>query len=735
MNYSAIAYLSAAAALLSFPLYAHADDEEETTDLDEFVVVATPNLVSSDGATLTYNVTDDPEASSSNILDILRKVPGVSVDAEDNVKVNGQSSFKILLNGREDPMLKGDIKTVLKSLPAATIRKIEVISEPGAKYEAEGVGGILNIVTDRSRSLSGFMTQLGVWANAYNVGGYVNGRTKIRNVMLDANVSYNNGRVWPRSQKSEKVTDYLGDMTGNRLTTSQKNKSGWDYTGVNLNMSWEPDTLNLFTLSANYGYNSWNNHGYDNHLMTFEDTRLWSLNRDFTSSGRYNGVGVTGSYQHNFNRDDNNLVLSYEFDYGNSDYATTYYLMEASGAVSETPYSSNKADVASPSHIIQLDYSNKFSPKHLLEAGAKANLNTNRSFNDLRYGDSEATATVDEASTVKLSQPKNIYAVYGSYTGSFDKWSVKAGLRYEHTYLGLRYKIGDYSDFTSRLNDLVPNTAVSYNITSGSSLRLAYQMRISRPDISQLNPFVNDLTPGTISYGNPDLKSEKGHTVSLAYSNYDHPFTGGVKVSYRYVSNGVNDVLFVRDGVINSTFANIGRYNNFMLDANFDWKILQDLQWGCYLSTSYMDMRAESEMLTAKNHGWQTTFDTNVSYTLPAKWRLSGYFGLFTPWIDLQGRGKNTTHYYGVGASKSWFKDDALTLSVSVANFIDPIRHVGFTQDDETLRFRYEGRYNNWNAGVSLTFKFGGLTASVKRTAANIEKEEKSSSGGNKGGN
>lgn len=85
------------------------------TDLEDFVIVQQKKLVESDGAKLTYNVTEDPESGSSNILEILRKVPGVTVDAEDNVKVNGQSSFKILMNNREDPMLKGDLKTVLKS--------------------------------------------------------------------------------------------------------------------------------------------------------------------------------------------------------------------------------------------------------------------------------------------------------------------------------------------------------------------------------------------------------------------------------------------------------------------------------------------------------------------------------------------------------------------------------------------------------------------------------------------
>lgn len=134
--------------------------------LDDIVVTGTKKLIKSDGATLTYSVEEDPEAATNSTLEILRKVPGVTVDANDDIKVNGQSSFKIYLNGREDPMLKGDVKTILKSMPAATIKRIEVISEPGAKYEAEGTGGILNIVTITKQSLSGYLTNLNFYFRA-----------------------------------------------------------------------------------------------------------------------------------------------------------------------------------------------------------------------------------------------------------------------------------------------------------------------------------------------------------------------------------------------------------------------------------------------------------------------------------------------------------------------------------------------------------------------------------------
>ncbi len=703
-------------------------DEAQFAELDELVVVQRQKLIQNDGATLTYNVSEDPASASSNTLDILRKVPGVTVDAEDNVKVKGQSSFKILLNGREDPMLKGDIKTVLKSLPASTIKKIEVISEPGAKYEAEGVGGILNIVTDRSRTLSGFMTQISGWANPFSAGGSVNGRTKLNKVMLDATVSYNNGRLLRRKNTSTTTSEALDDSPNHLMITDRKSVGGWDYTGVNLQMSWEPDTLNLFTLSANYSYNGWDSDVNERRSQFgLDETLLWDLSRKVDQKGHYQGLGLQASYQHNFGRDDHNIVASYEYDAGWMGNRERYFLEQLSGILAESPYSGNRNWSRYGWHIIQLDYANRFSPKHLLESGAKINLNDNSSVTRPYAGESEDEAVEDKARVVGLKQLKDIYALYASYTGSFGNWSVKGGLRYEHTRMGARYKIGDYTDFTTRLNDIVPNAAISYNLASASSLRLAYQMRISRPGIQVIDPYVNTLTPGVISYGNPDLKSEIGHTVSFSYSNYGGKLGGTAQLSYRYSDNSLTDIMFMKDNLVNVTYANIGISHMAMLDLSGDWNITDAFRWSLYASGSYSYMKADSEMLRQTAAGWQTNVGTNLNYTLPKSLRLSAYGGFWTPWIDLQSRGTQTGYYYGLGASKSWLKDDALTLQLSAHNFLPAYRTSGHKQVDETLKITSNYRYAQWQVGVSISYRFGGLTASVKQTAASIEKEASSS--------
>lgn len=695
------------------------------TDLEDFVIVQQKKLVESDGAKLTYNVTEDPEAGSSNILEILRKVPGVTVDAEDNVKVNGQSSFKILMNNREDPMLKGDLKTVLKSIPASSIKKIEVISEPGAKYEAEGVGGILNIVTDRKQNLSGFMTQLSGWVNAWQAGGYVNSRFKANKVMLDATVNYNNGNIWPRWSTSDREQEDLTGGPNHLMRSHSRFKSGWDYVGANFNMSWEPDTLNLFTLSGYYSFNSWGNDSRENRTMYGNDMLvLWNMNRNGRNRGRYNGFGFSASYQHTFGREDHTLVASYEYDLGHNNHFNDYVTEAIEGEITEAPWSRSNELNNYGTHVFQIDYSNRLNKHNLIEAGAKMNLNPTDADTRPYFGTGPDDAVMNESLRVKLSQFKDIYAAYASWSGTFDKWNLKTGLRYEHTRMGLKYKIGEYPDFTTRLNDVVPNAAVSYNITQGSSLRAAYQMRISRPSLWRLNPYVNVMTPGQISYGNPDLKSEKGHNVSLAYSNYDgSKITGGAKINYRYVDNMVNDIIFMKDNVMNSTYANIGKSHTVSLDLNGDWNIIPDLRWSVYVSTSYTHMMANSDMLKAKRCGWQFYGNTNINYKLPCKVRLSAYGGFYTPWIDLQSRGSQNGYYYGIGASRAFLKDDALNISVNAGNFLPTHRTNGYTQSDETVRFTSHNRYSQWNVGLNISYKFGGLKASVKKTAANIEKE------------
>lgn len=142
------------------------------------MVVADKPLVQSDGTKLSYNMEEDPSARGNTLLDALRKVPMVSIDGEDKIRINGQSNFKIYVNGKEDPSLSANYDKIFKAMPADAVVKVEVITEPGAKYDAEGTAGILNLITVSKNTTDGYSGSLSASMSKSASGGSFYGRMK-----------------------------------------------------------------------------------------------------------------------------------------------------------------------------------------------------------------------------------------------------------------------------------------------------------------------------------------------------------------------------------------------------------------------------------------------------------------------------------------------------------------------------------------------------------------------------
>ena len=696
--------------------------------LSELVVTARKKLVQSDGATLTYNVEEDPEAGINSTIEMLRKVPMVTVDAEDNIKINGDSNFKILINGKEDPMLSGDVKTILKSMPAATIKKIEVITEPGAKYDAEGTGGILNIVTTGKQSLDGYLANVSARVSNSNFGGSFYGRGKINKVTASANVNYSNSIDQGYTITGNTILENLTEDTNRYQISDSRMKNKFNYTGANLNISWEPDTLNLITIQGNVGKTGFGQISHENVSMkNMEMLPVWELKRDNNSDYKNLWAGANASFQHTFHKIGHFLVASYIFGYGNSNSDQTTFTFNNNGYTDDYPWRLQKSMGHDYRHTFQLDYVNPLSAKSTIEAGLKGNWRKNSNTNSPFYGNSESDMALDETERIEVSQFQDILAAYVSFTGNFGKWNTRAGIRYEYTRMGLDYKIGDYQDFTSTLNDIVPNLALSYKIKDAANLRLAYQMRIARPEISQLNPYKNTMEINKVSYGNPNLESEKSNSISLTYSNYGGRLGGSLGISYDRVDNMITDYSFIEDNILNSTFANIGHRQVFSGNLNLQWSVISMFNVGVFVSGRYTDLKADSPELQAKNHGWTGNFNLNADYTFPFKLRLSAYGGGGTGWINLQGKGGGYS-YYGLSLSRSFLKNDMMTITASGSNFITPYRSFSNTSQSETFYSRSEYRFRQWSVNLGISFKFGSLKTDVKRTGAEIEMMEGSGS-------
>lgn len=708
-------------------------------ELDEVVVVSRRDLIRSDGAKLTYDMEKDPDSGAKTVLEMLRRVPMVSVDGEDNIKVKGQSNFKIYVNGKPDPMLSSDPKSILKAMPASSIKRIEVITDPGAKYEAEGTGGILNIITVTKQRTEGYSgnVRAGMSNRGYNGSVYLRG--KYRNVTAAVSANGNNRRVMqPHTYGNYERENLTSDKNRfYRIRARQNNK--YSYTGAGLDLSWEPDTLNLFTFTARYS------HSYDASvsdqtlsMWSVDNEPQWSYNSRILTHQDRRGLTSSLSYQHTFpNNTLHFLALTYQFDYNwaprESNTSSSDYINFPG---TEDPFNRHLTNSYMGHHTLQIDYSLPlFADRHTLETGAKAVIRSNRM--------NESTALSDNGEVfnrshyIGLTQHNDVYAAYLSYSATFGHFSTRAGVRYEHTRLGIDYKkledVADYKDFSNRLNDWVPNASLTYNITDASNLRVAYSIRIRRPSVSQLNPFVNDLTYGYLDYGNPNLTSEKLHNVELKYSNYGGKVSGEFSLDYYQSDNSINEFQFMQDGVLHTTYANTGKYRSFSLGAYGEFRPNDKLGGSIWVGTSYENYKAKS-LGNLSNHGWQTNVNLNFDYTLPCKLRFDLYGGLWTPWISLQDKADKTGYYYGLNMSRGFLKDDKLRLSLGLSTLLPVNQTYAYTTTAPNSRIKQSGYYKQWWLSVSVTYKFGSLKSNVKQTHVKLDNNDISTGGGNKGG-
>lgn len=706
--------------------------------LDELVVTGERPVLQSDGAKTTYNVADDPGASASNVLDMLKKVPLVSVDGDGKVKLKGQSNFKFQINGLDNPMLSQYADQVLKAMPATSVMKIEVITEPGAREDAEGGAGIINIVLLRRQEQNGLMGNIN--ANASNrdagIGAYA--ITKRDKVTLSANVNYQRS-IDATVSTSETDTRYYGGIADGSMLSLTRQSQKFSYTGGNIDFSWEPDANNLLSAGGNINYVDACIDALDTETTRYDPSgaTIWKFTQGGNGMFKMISASANASYRHNFAPQGHNLILSYLFNFGRQLIDIARTTDHDSGYPVDEKFTSDKNVNFNREHTVQLDYSNSFgSEHHLLESGVKGIFRRNASSSEYYAGESWPPAFMPDRLT-SMDQPQDIYAAYASYTGTFGNLTTLAGVRYEHSRLGIDFHHGEGQDFYRNLDDLVPNAAITWNFSPGSNMRAAYQMRISRPGISQVNPYAIETSPFEARQGNPDLESEKINKISLSYTNFGRIMGGSVTLEHSITDNAISSYSFTRtttEGHLQtvSSFANIGKTRATTLSGFLNWNIISHMSANISGTLAYNYLSAPQEHF--KNHGWSGSVNASWNYTLADVWKFNAWGGWSSRSISLQGRDSGW-YYYGLTASRDLLADRSLTIAINVHNFLTPRQtfrgyfDTGVSHTDTSWTNR-----SNWRAGLSLSWKFGNLQAQVKKTGANLGNDD-TSAASNKGQN
>jgi ferric enterobactin receptor len=467
---------------------------------------------------LVYNAANDLTAQGGVALDVLKKVPMISVDVDGNVELQGNANVRFLINGKPSSIFGASLSDALQSIPASQIKSIEVITSPGAKYDASGTGGIINIVLKDSK-VQGINGSVNLSAGTRLENGSFNLNARKGNVGMGVFFSGNEQLNTTTRNTTDRQSYNNAKDTVSRLLqqgSSPFYRSGYQ-SGINFNWS----ITKRDELTATAGLHHFGNHGtgttnQDQQSVLSDGTVLSDLSSIRHSASKFsnNSTDWSLSYKKTFRTEGQELDVLYTSSYGRNTVEASQvsdYPMGGppSGLQSHNPGKDHETDIS-------IDYTQPVGKGFTIEAGAKAVLEhlDNSVVTDTLLND--GTYINNAGQTYGFNYKRNIYAGYlsASYSLFHDFLTGKAGLRYERT--------NTTADFSGTpipgYNTFAPSFVVQHTLDETQSVKFAYSYRIERPDYGDLNPFLNVSDPHNINTGNPLLKPEIGHNFELGYN-------------------------------------------------------------------------------------------------------------------------------------------------------------------------------------------------------------------------
>lgn len=703
---------------------------QQEIELSEISIVAAKPLIKAEVDKTVYNMANDPDAKTNTLLEMLRKVPFVTVDSDDNIKVNGSSSFRIYMNGKPSGILSNNPKETLRSIPANTIKKIEVITDPGARYDAEGVSGILNVIT-KGAEFEGYNANLNtlLMNKLQVVGGYTS--IKYGKFSLAANYSFSR-------YLSKMTVDSYREQSGNPdetyLTQHSRLRSETPGHYGSLEASFEIDSMNLITLSG-YLNNGRNKATYMN-TYTMENAAydpVFSYGNDMDNKDKWGYSSIKADYQHSFRKNKKELLtLSYQYGHSPNDMNSFSTLVDKQGDSPSLQYLHNYNHqwnkARGTEHTLQLDYVNPFSSMHSLEGGMKyiRRSNNSNAISEIKEQETAQWQLSDYQPYLTYEHLQNIMAAYAGYTFNNKKWGLNSGLRMERTWQDVIYKQGEGTDFDYQATDWVPSLSGSFKLSDQQNIRLSYNLRLRRPGINYLNPYIK-ISGSSISYGNPDLESEKHHRITLAYSYFASKFNIQTSILYSTSRGGISNYQYLDEkNILNSTFGNIETSKGGGMSMYIGYNPSANTSFSVNGAVYYLNIhptKAYKELLRGlSNQGINGWGYANFSQKFGGSWRLTLTGGCGKQEIAL-GNDPEIYYFYGGSLSKS-FLGEKLTLALRGQNFLQPYTGTRNKQIYPDFHLAQKTRYYDNSFGISVSFRFGELKENVRKAARSITNDD-----------
>lgn len=689
------------------------------TAIDEVTVIGDKSLVENKIDKMVYNADQDISSQSGVAADVLKKVPQVSVDVDGNVELQGNSNIRFLIDGKPSILYGNNIADVLQSIPANQIQRIDVITSPGAKYEAEGTGGIINIILKKS-DVHGVNGNVSLSAGTRLENGSLNMNLRKGSLGVNAFLSGN-------AQLKSSTINTMNRRTNDSTTTShllQTGKSNFSRNGYQsgIGFNWDATPKDNITAALGYNFLSNNNDGsvhretltqdlWGNQLSNVTDsTRKINTNRQY--SYNYN-LG----YKRKFAKEDQELEVLFNSTYGD---IYSYYehsqLDELTNAVSNSSHGKNPGIQKETN--IEINYSQPIIENLSFETGGKVVMdNIKSNSNVYLLIPSTSNYVFNESQSSSVDYNRTVYAVYLSATFKLLKaLDLKTGLRDEYTDSKATFSnVGIVN--IKPYNTLVPSAVISHTFKKKQTLKLSYAHRIERPDYKDLNPFINASDPKNLSAGNANLRPEIGDKVELSYSQ---SFKNGANINpsifYRgnrddiqayttyYPTYKIGDSTY--SNVAFSTRENIGREDNYGISLFASLPVTKKIN--IRTNISCYERFINTGMVTGGNiHGFNYRANLNVSYQITSTFIIELLGNFNSPRINAQGTMPSFTTY-NVALRKQFFHKKA-SLAITATNFLNKYtnQETELTGQNFSLVNTRQIPYRSF--GFNFTYKFGKL--------------------------
>lgn len=503
--------------------------DHQVKTIQEVIINGKKPIVENKVDKIVYNVANDVTSQSGAAIDVLTKVPQVTVDADGNVELQGNPNVRFLINGKPSSIFGNSLADALASIPASQIKSIEAVTSPGAKYDAQGTGGIINIVLNESK-VKGINGLINASAGTRFEAGSLNLNFRNNNFSLNTFFS-GNAQLKSRTPSSQ---DRISHTATTQTRLLQDGYTDFQRHGYRTGLGFDWTINKTNTLSGSISYNDFANKSIglinqQQYITDFSNSTEQSIIGYRASDNRSSVNSIDGnlSYRKIFQREGQELTADYVVSYGSP---KSNYLQTQSLAAALSPYDgfSGSNPGTDTSHNLSVDYVQPINDQITLEIGTKAifqHITTNTDVNvlDAFSGQYE----FDPFQSYHLKYDMEVYAAYiSSSLKLFNNWlDVRAGARYEYTTVKIDYQSTNIPSYSL----LVPSFILSHKFDSGETIKLAYTRRVERPEYAELNPFLNFSDPHNITTGNPALKPEIGDNMELGYNKN---FENGANLSF-----------------------------------------------------------------------------------------------------------------------------------------------------------------------------------------------------------